>query len=213
VPEAQFLTSSGSFYTVDSESGAIYLTGTNGETTQVGADGELFNDNARLISEQLINIDPEVAADPDFAQELAYLLNKENYSRWRRERQSQENGATEKEAEPAEEELPIEEEAEPSEEELPIEEKNISHENQENASISVINASMPAETSDIRSLLRFEGFADEKPLKEILVSSVPFVFGAAVRFRPNAEAGEPLVPADNVVVSVLKEKDDPYFKG
>ena len=72
---------------------------------------------------------------------------------------------------------------------------------------------MPAETSDIRSLLRFEGFADEKPLKEILVSSVPFVFGAAVRFRPNAEAGEPLVPADNVVVSVLKEKDDPYFKG
>ena len=102
VPEAQFLTSSGSYYTVDSESGAIYLTGTNGETTQVGADGELFNDNARLISEHLINIDPEVAADPDFAQELAYLLNKENYSRWRRERQSQKNDATEKEAESAE---------------------------------------------------------------------------------------------------------------
>ena len=128
----------------------------------------------------------------------------------------------EEEAVPVEEELPPEEEAAPAEEELPVEEetapaeefsKNISQQAPENIPVSVIKTPMLVNTSDIRSLLRLEGSATEKPLKEILVSSVPFVFGAAVRFQPNVIAGEPLVPADNVVVSVLKEKDDPYFKG
>ena len=52
-----------------------------------------------------------------------------------------------------------------------------------------------------------------KPLKEILISTVPFVFGSAVRFHPNFLEKDPIVPMDNVVVSILKENDDPYFKG
>ena len=86
-PVAQFLTSSGSYYTVDAASGEIRLTGTGGETTIVGMDEVLFNDNAREITEMLANLDPEVAGDPELAQEIALLLNKENYIRWRRERQ------------------------------------------------------------------------------------------------------------------------------
>ncbi len=62
-------------------------------------------------------------------------------------------------------------------------------------------------------MLRLDGSASEKPFKAILVSSVPFIFGAAVHFRPQDYDKEPSVPPDNVVVSLIKENDDPYFKG
>ena len=66
---------------------------------------------------------------------------------------------------------------------------------------------------DVRSLLRVDGSPTEKTFKKLLVSSVPFVFGEAVHFRPNMLKGEPAVPPDNVVVSLINENEDPYFKG
>ncbi|MBO4643662.1 MAG: hypothetical protein J5716_03520, partial [Alphaproteobacteria bacterium] len=118
------------------------------------------------------------------------------------------------------EELPIEEEPEvptEEEEELPVEEEPEAPAEEEEeipieTSVSEETASAKA-ISDIRSLLRLDDFATEKPLKSILVSSVPFVFGSAVHFRPGVPVTEPLAPPDNVVVSLIKENDDPYFKG
>jgi hypothetical protein len=67
--------------------------------------------------------------------------------------------------------------------------------------------------SDIHSFLRLEDFTADRPLKSILVSSVPFIFGSAVHFQPSGFVPEPPALPDNVVVSLIKEKEDPYFKG
>ncbi len=108
--------------------------------------------------------------------------------------------------------IPAEEETETVEEEaeIPAEEEN----DQETAlDLLQTSESVSVQFPDVRSVLRLDGSASEKPFKAILVSSVPFVFGSAVHFRPQDYGREPSVPPDNVVVSLIKESDDPYFKG
>ncbi|MBP3402886.1 MAG: hypothetical protein J6L82_03135, partial [Alphaproteobacteria bacterium] len=95
--------------------------------------------------------------------------------------------------------------------ETPAQEESTEEETSETP--AQISEPVPVQSPDVRSLLRLDDFASEKPLKAILISSVPFVFGSAVHFRPQDYDREPSVPPDNVVVSLIKESDDPYFKG
>ena len=98
-----------------------------------------------------------------------------------------------------------EEESSPQEEEKTVSETDIFSQQS--------NEADQLQSPDVRSLLRLEDAVSDKPFKAILISSVPFVFGSAVHFSPQEDEKEPSVPPDNVVVSLIKESDDPYFKG